>query len=166
MPDYERVRTCSPNIPKCMYERAAETNMYIEGSKLIVRGVLHSSEAYEIILTSLSVSSGKRRRAGRFERNHWRTSWKWCRTMKEYVLVLRISPNVCMNVPKLIVRGVLHSSEAYEIILTSLSVSSGKRRRIMLSIWLAASKGITGGLPESDAGLWKSTYLFSEYPQM
>ena len=38
MPDYERVRTCSPNIPKCMYERAAETNMYIVAAPPMKQG--------------------------------------------------------------------------------------------------------------------------------
>ena len=38
MPDYERVRTCSPNIPKCMYERAAETNMYIMAAPPMKQG--------------------------------------------------------------------------------------------------------------------------------
>ncbi|MCI6828331.1 MAG: aldehyde dehydrogenase family protein, partial [Prevotella sp.] len=29
MPDYERIRTCSPDIPRAMYERAAATNKFI-----------------------------------------------------------------------------------------------------------------------------------------
>ena len=29
MPSYERIRTCSPNIPLAMYERAAATNKFI-----------------------------------------------------------------------------------------------------------------------------------------
>jgi len=29
MPGYERIRTCSPDIPEAMYRRAAETNKFI-----------------------------------------------------------------------------------------------------------------------------------------
>lgn len=29
MPDYERIRTCSPDIPEDLYRRAAETNRFI-----------------------------------------------------------------------------------------------------------------------------------------
>lgn len=29
IPDYERIRTCSPDIPEKMYQRAADTNKFI-----------------------------------------------------------------------------------------------------------------------------------------
>lgn len=38
MPEYERVRTCSPNIPRNMYERAAETNQYIATAPPVKQG--------------------------------------------------------------------------------------------------------------------------------
>lgn len=38
MPEYERIRTCSPNIPRSMYERAAETNLYIATAPPVKEG--------------------------------------------------------------------------------------------------------------------------------
>lgn len=38
MPEYERVRTCSPNIPRNLYERAAETNQYIATARPVKEG--------------------------------------------------------------------------------------------------------------------------------
>lgn len=38
MPDYERIRTCSANIPRIMYERAAETNKYIATAPPVKQG--------------------------------------------------------------------------------------------------------------------------------
>lgn len=38
MPKYERVRTCSPNIPRNLYERAAETNQYIATARPVKEG--------------------------------------------------------------------------------------------------------------------------------
>ena len=38
MPDYERIRTCSANIPRIMYERAAETNKYIATTPPVKQG--------------------------------------------------------------------------------------------------------------------------------
>jgi len=49
MPDYERVRTCSPNIPKCMYERAAETNMYIVA-------LINIPRVHKFFLTSIEIT--------------------------------------------------------------------------------------------------------------
>lgn len=38
MPTYERVRTCSPNIPRSLYERAAEANQYISTAPPVKQG--------------------------------------------------------------------------------------------------------------------------------
>jgi hypothetical protein len=38
LPEYERVRTCSPDIPDVMYERAAETNKYIATAPPVKQG--------------------------------------------------------------------------------------------------------------------------------
>lgn len=38
MPDYERIRTCSPNIPMSLYERAAETDKYIATAPPVKEG--------------------------------------------------------------------------------------------------------------------------------
>ncbi len=38
MPEYERIRTCSPDIPRKMYERAAETDKYICTAKPVKNG--------------------------------------------------------------------------------------------------------------------------------
>lgn len=38
MPEYERIRTCSPDIPAAMYERAAETNKYIATAPPVRQG--------------------------------------------------------------------------------------------------------------------------------
>lgn len=38
MPEYERVRTCSPDIPQAMYERAAEHNQYIATAPPVRQG--------------------------------------------------------------------------------------------------------------------------------
>lgn len=38
MPEYERIRTCSPNIPRIMYEQAAATNKYIATAPPIKQG--------------------------------------------------------------------------------------------------------------------------------
>lgn len=38
MPEYERIRTCSPDIPEIMYERAAATNKYIATAPPVKQG--------------------------------------------------------------------------------------------------------------------------------
>ena len=38
MPKYERIRTCSADLPRAMYERAAECNMYIATAKPVKDG--------------------------------------------------------------------------------------------------------------------------------
>lgn len=38
MPEYERIRTCTPDIPLSMYQRAAETNKYIATAAPVKQG--------------------------------------------------------------------------------------------------------------------------------
>jgi RHH-type proline utilization regulon transcriptional repressor/proline dehydrogenase/delta 1-pyrroline-5-carboxylate dehydrogenase len=40
MGSYDRIRTCSPDIPKAYYEKAAELGMYIATAKPVVEGRL------------------------------------------------------------------------------------------------------------------------------